>query len=87
MTSDDNRYQKLEGKQLTESEYRKLHGIYTSPSHPTAFDSVNNLVKASGLSRAKVLDYLQSSPTYTKLRATKRKFRRFPVIFLGINQI
>ena len=86
MTSDDNRYQKLEGKK-TESEYRKLYGIYTSPSHPTAFGSVNNLVKASGLSRAKVLDYLQSSPTYIKFRATKRNFRRLPVISLGIDQI
>ena len=45
---------------LSSSEFRLLHGIYTSPKNPAAFGSVRNLVAASGLSRKKVLQYLQT---------------------------
>ena len=78
---------KSEDRPLSETEYRKLHGINTSPSNPAAFGSVKNLVKASGLPRKKVLAYLQSSPTYTKFKLSRRRFQRFPVIALGINHI
>ena len=72
---------------LSESEYRKIHGIYTSPSNPAAFGSIRNLIKASGLSRKKVLAYLQSSKTYTKFKPVRRTFQRLPVVALGINHI
>ena len=84
MTFQRRRHRNVKERKLTESEYRKLHGIYTSPSDPAAFGSVRNLVKASGLPRSKVLAYLQSSSTYTKFRATKLKFTRLPVVSLGI---
>ena len=60
---------------LTESDYREIHGIYTSPSNPAAFGSIKHLDKASGLSRKKVLAYLQSSKTYTKFKTTRREFQ------------
>ena len=72
---------------LSESDYRKIHGIYTSPSNPAALGSIKNLVKASGLSRKKVLAYLQSSKTYTKFKPTRRKFQRLAVVALGITHI
>ena len=87
MTFERSKHRNVKERKLTESEYRKLHGICTSPSDPAAFGSVKNLVKASGLPRSKVLAYLQSSSTYTKFRATKRKFARLPVVSLGINHI
>lgn len=76
-----------EDRLLSESEYRKLHGIYTSPSNPAAFGSIKSLVKASGFTRKKVLAYLQSSRTYTKFKPTRKKFQRLPVVALGINHI
>ena len=72
---------------LTESEYRKLHGLYTSLNHPSAVGSISNLRKASGLPRKKVLAYLETSKTYTKFKPAQRKFPRLPVISLGINHI
>ena len=87
MTFERSRHQNVKERKLTESEYRKLHGIKTSPSDPAAFGSVKILVKASGLPLSNVLAYLQSSSTYTKFRATKRKFARLPVVSLGINHI
>ena len=71
---------------LTESEYRNLHGIYTSLNHPSAFGSISNLKKVSGLPQKKVLAYLETSKTYTKFKPAQRKFPRLPVISLGINQ-
>ena len=78
---------KTDDRPLSETEYRKLHCIYTSFSNPAASGSVKNLVKASGLPRKKVLTYLQSSSTYTKFKPSRRYFQRLPVIALGINQI
>lgn len=72
---------------LTESEYRKLHGIYTSPGNRAAFGSVKNLIKESGLPRQKVLAYLETSKTYTKFKPVRRKFDRLPVLSLAINHI
>ena len=51
------------------------------------YGSVANLVKASGLSRPLVLEYLQASKTYTKYRGAKRKFPRLKARCMGINDI
>ena len=72
---------------LAESEYRKLHGGCTSFNQPSAFGSISNLRKASGLPRKKVLAYLETSKTFTKFKPAGRKFSRLPVISLGINHI
>ena len=72
---------------LTESEYRKLHGLYTSLNHPSALGSISHLRKASGLIRKKVLAFLETSKTYTKFKPAQRKIPRLPVISLGINHI
>ena len=61
---------------LTDSEYRKLHGLYTSLNHKSAFGSISNLRKASGLPRKKVLAFLETSKTYTKFKPAQRKFPR-----------
>ena len=74
-------------RKLTESEFRLLHGIYTSTKHPAAFGSVKSLKKASGLSLAKVKAFLHTSSTYTKFKPVRRKFRRLSVRSLGINHI
>ena len=74
-------------RKLTESEFRLLHGIYTSTKHPAAFGSVRSLKKASGLSLAKVKAFLHTSSTYTKFKPVRRKFRRLSVRSLGINHI
>ena len=63
MTFERSRHRNVKERKLTESEYRKLLGIDTSPSDPAAFGSVKHLVKASGLPRSKVLANLQSSST------------------------
>ena len=72
---------------LTESENRKLHGLYTSLNHPSAIGSISNWRKASGLPRKKVLAYLETSKTYTKFKPAQKKFPRLPVISLDINHI
>ena len=72
---------------LTESENRKLHGLYTSLTHQSAFGSISKLRKASGLPRKKVLAYIETSKSYTKFKPAQRKFPRLPVISLGINHI
>ena len=46
-----------------------------------------NLVKASGLSRAKVKEYLDGSATYTKFRQAPARFNRLKVHSYGINHI
>ena len=81
------RHSDADKRVLTESEYRKLHGLYTSLNHPSAFGSISNLRKASGLPRKKVLAYLETSKTYTKFKPAQRKFPRLPVISLGIKHI
>ena len=72
---------------LTESEYRKLHGLYTSLNHPGAFGSISNLRKASGLPRKKFLAYLETSKTYTKFKPAQKKIQRLPVMSLGKDHI
>lgn len=53
-----------------------LRKIYYNTRHPAAYGSVQNLVKASGLSKRAVEQWLRSQPTYT-LHKTRRQ--RFPM--------
>lgn len=78
---------KQDGAHLSESEFRKLHGIYTSLSNPAAYGSARNLTKQSGLSLPKVKQYLSSSKTWTKFKQTTNKYKRLPVRSLGLNHI
>ena len=51
---------------LSKSEKAKLQRLYKEGK--AAFGSVRNLQKASGLSRGKVISFLQTKNSYTKYR-------------------
>lgn len=70
---------------LSNGERRTLRGLWTRGS--AAFGSVNNLVKASGLPRRKVLEFLHSNNAYTLFRGVKRKFPRLMARARHINEI
>ena len=53
----------------------KLQKLYNERG-PAAFGSINNLTKASGISREKVTEFLQSKDSYTKYKGIRRKFPR-----------
>ena len=59
---------------LSLSERLKLTKMYRS--RPTAFGSLNKLVKVSGLASVKVSQFLLSKPSYTKLKNRRRNFPR-----------
>ena len=60
---------------ITVSDRVKLQKLYNE-SGPAAFGSINNLTKASGISREKVTEFLQSKDSYTKYKGIRRKFPR-----------
>ena len=60
---------------ITVSDRIKLQKLYKGKG-PTAFGSINNLTKASGISREKVTEFLQSKDSYTKYKGIRRKFPR-----------
>ena len=60
---------------ITVSDRIKLQKLYKGKG-PTAFGSINNLTKASGISREKVTEFLQSIDSYTKYKGIRRKFPR-----------
>ena len=70
---------------LSETERRLLKGLYTSG--PSAYGSVASLVKSSGLSRKKVLEFLHSSNAYTQYHIAYRKFPRLYVVAKSVNEI
>ena len=70
---------------ISEGERRTLKGLYTAG--PSAFGSVQNLVKASGLSKKKVLEYLHSNNAYTQYHIAYKKFPRLRVVANAINEI
>ncbi len=74
---------------LSSKEYDKLHKLYTefSKSNNSTFRGVSSLQKASKLPRTKVLQYLHSSPTYTKLKTPTRKFKRLKAVSPAIDEI
>ena len=73
--------------ELSQQEFRKLKGIYTSLTNTAALVSAENLRKASGLSRKKVQEFLGYSKTFSKFKHVTRKFKRFKVRSPGINHI
>lgn len=72
---------------LSESEWRMLHGLYTSFKSPAGYGGIKALKKQSGVSLAKVKQYLDGSGTYTKFRPSVETFPRLKVRSLGINHI
>ena len=52
-----------------------------------AYGSVQNLQKASGLSKKKVTDFLYRKNSYTKFRRAIRHFKRLPAFAKRINEI
>ena len=60
---------------ITVSDRIKLQKLYKGKG-PTAFGSINNLTKASGISRERVTEFLQSKDSYTKYKGIRRKFPR-----------
>ena len=70
---------------LSFSERLKLDKLYRSG--PAAFGSLNNLIKLSGLLRVKVSQFLQSKPSYTKIKNRRRKFLRLQVKSRFINEL
>lgn len=70
---------------LSHSDRRLLQGLYTSG--PTAYGSIVSLVKSSGLSRGKVLEFLHGRKSYTKYHLATRKFPRLKAIAKYINEI
>ncbi len=74
---------------LSSKEYDKLHRLYTefSKNNNSTFRGISSLREASKLPRAKVLQYLHSSPTYTKLKIPTRKFKRLKAISPAIDEI
>ena len=67
---------KVTKKKEEEDEAIILKKIYYSTKHPAAYGSVKNLMKASGLSKRVVEQWLRSQPTYT---LHKRRRKRFPM--------
>jgi len=89
MRSDKKNKEKAIGDTLSNGEYKKLHKLYTqfSKNNTATFGGVDNLQKNSKLSRAKVLQYLHSSPTYTKLKTPIRNFKRLKAVSPAIDEI
>ena len=58
-----------------------------SDKGPALFGSVNNLIKASNLSRKKVKHFLHTEPAYTKYRTVIRKTPRLKVIVYDVDEI
>ena len=49
---------------------------YTNTNNPSAYGSVNRLVKSTGLKRKTVETYLTTSSIYTKFKQTRHRFPR-----------
>ena len=60
---------------ITFSDRNKMQKLYNQRG-PAAFGSINNLTKASGISRVKVTEFLQLKDSYTKYKGIRRKFPR-----------
>ena len=57
---------------ITVSDRINLKKLYKGKG-PTAFGSINNLTKSSGLSRNKITEFLQSKDSYTKNKVSQAK--------------
>ena len=74
-----------EAESLSKSEKAKLQRLYREGK--AAYGSVQNLQKASGLSKKKVTDFLHRKNSYTKFRRAIRHFKRLPAFAKRINEI
>ena len=79
------RRKQINGK-ITKIEEKLLKTKY-SDKGPALFGSVNNLIKASNLSRKKVKHFLNTEPSYTKYRTVIQKTPRLKVIIYDIDEI
>ena len=71
---------------ITVSDRIKLQKLYNERG-PAAFGSINNLTKASGISRERVTEFLQSKDSYTKYKRIRRKFPRLDAHARYIDEI
>ena len=74
-----------EAGSLSKSEKAKLQRLCREGK--AAYGSVQNLQKASGLSKKKVTDFLYRTNSYTKFRRAIRHFKRLPAFAKRINEI
>ena len=74
-----------EAGSLSKSETAKLQRLYREGK--AAYGSVQNLQKASGLSKKKVTDFFYRKNSYTKIRRAIRHFKRLPAFSKRINEI
>ena len=74
-----------EAGSLSKSERAKLQRLYREGK--AAYGSVQNLQKASGLSKKKVTGFLYRKNSYTKFRQASRHFKRLPAFAKLINEI
>ena len=74
-----------EAGSLSKSERAKLQKLYREGK--AKYGSVQNLQKASGLSKKKVTDFLYRKNPYTKIRQAIRHFKRLPAFAKRINEI
>ena len=70
---------------LSKSEKVRLNRLYSRGS--AAYDSIQNLSKASGLSKKKVEKFLQTNTSYTKFGPSYTNFRRLQAFSKYINEI
>ena len=80
------RRRKQNNGKITKIEEKLLKTKY-SDKGSALFSSVNNLIKASNLSRKKVKHFLHTEPSYTKYRSVIRKTPRLKVIVYDIDEI
>ena len=80
------RRRKQNNRKITKIEEKLLKAKY-SDKGPALFGSVNNLIKATNLSRKKIKQFLQTEPAYTKYRTVIRKTPRLKVIVYNIDEI
>ena len=71
--------------QITSSHDKQLNKLYTKGS--TAFGSIANLKKASGLLRSEVVQYLKSKAPYTKNKQFRKTFPRLKAVAYRIKEI
>ena len=70
---------------VSQTDLRTLEQFYTKGA--AAYGSVDNLQKATNLSRKKVENFLQTKNAHTKYRQVRRYFPRLKVIAFDINEI
>ena len=70
---------------VSQNDLRVLEQFYTKGS--AAYGSIDNLQKATNVSRKKVENFLQAMNAHTKYRQVRRNFPRLKVIAYDINKI